>query len=687
MKQNIYSKHQNIWYSLFLLLLAVFCYWPLTFGVFSAKNDNITQFLPVRFHISEALRSGHLPLWSPYMYLGYPIHGDMQGGAWNPIVWLLSIFGRYNVTSVHFEILIYIFIGGIGMYRLLRAVDQLPILCFIGAAVYLTCGFITDVAGSNLPFLAAAAYIPFVIAYYYHFLSTPTWNYAFKSAIFLSLLLVSGYPSFFICTGYILLIGLIHTMFKKINDYKNLRKRLLNQSLLVIVFLGLSAPAIISYWEVLPYYQRGSGTSLNSTLENSFHPSCSLSFILPTVPIKNVLSFTTDIISRNSYFNAILFVLLLCSIWTKKSVFQLFVLFGVTFFFLFSLGSYTPIRSLCYKFLPLMDTFRHPSNARLFVIIGGIILSLTNYRNIINGQLSHKIPQLISLCLGIGILFLMIISVPNTSFFEQLNLLIHSIDTRSALKHFFDNLTYDDIVVLNAIPQIVFLALFFLLLKKHQLSVRSISFIILLNSFVFAQFAIPYTLVSKVSPSIANNLLKEIPFGFPIPDKPKSIFVNSKNDLAHFETIGIEAFYNKNIATSDLVFTPTFITRMSNVHKDSTIKSNVLSHSYAYFKESSASFSLYQFWNNEFSFITITQSPSTFYLQQLLLPGWKCFIDNEEVKISPADIAFMSVKIPAGKHKVKFAYQPGGIVLSLVLLGITLLIIVQFNIKKAFKCL
>src|SRR5688572_28692404 len=138
MRQNIFSKHSNTIHLLLLLLFALACYWPLTFGIFTAKNDNITQFLPVRFHVSEALRTGHLPLWSPYIYLGYPIHGDMQGGAWNPVVWLISVFGRYNVTSIHFEILFYIFIASVGMYRLLCVVKLAPILCFTGAAVYLT---------------------------------------------------------------------------------------------------------------------------------------------------------------------------------------------------------------------------------------------------------------------------------------------------------------------------------------------------------------------------------------------------------------------------------------------------------------------------------------------------------------------------------------------------------------------
>src|SRR6478735_6080188 len=140
-------RHWNGRHVLMLAILTCICYWPLSLGVFSAKNDNIIQFLPTRFHVSEALRHFHLPLWTPYMYLGYPLHGDMQGGAWNPVVWLLSLFGRYNLTSLQAEILIAIFLSGTGMYRLLGIKPLSPLTKITGAAVYIMCGYITDVGG------------------------------------------------------------------------------------------------------------------------------------------------------------------------------------------------------------------------------------------------------------------------------------------------------------------------------------------------------------------------------------------------------------------------------------------------------------------------------------------------------------------------------------------------------------
>ena len=203
MNRTILFRRQywNSFHIVLLFILAVLCFWPLSFGIFSAKNDNITQFLPVRFHVSEALRNGNLPLWNPYMYLGYPIHGDMQGGAWNPVVWLLSLFGRYNVYSIHAEIIIYIFLAGCGMYRLLGEKINHAAIRLSGAAAYMMCGYIVDVSGSNLPFLAAAAYIPFVFAYYHQLFTFPSPSNSIKAAFATALLFVSAYPSFFILTG------------------------------------------------------------------------------------------------------------------------------------------------------------------------------------------------------------------------------------------------------------------------------------------------------------------------------------------------------------------------------------------------------------------------------------------------------------------------------------------------------
>src|SRR5450631_2045090 len=105
--------HNNFHYShwksyLFLLFIALIAYWPISFQLFSIKNDAIHYFLPVRYIISSSIQHGYFPYWANSFYLGYPIHGDMQSGVWNPFVQFASLFTTYNVTVLHIEYLLYI---------------------------------------------------------------------------------------------------------------------------------------------------------------------------------------------------------------------------------------------------------------------------------------------------------------------------------------------------------------------------------------------------------------------------------------------------------------------------------------------------------------------------------------------------------------------------------------------------
>ena len=151
------------------LLLCGIClvgYWPVSSNLFSLKNDALVYFLPCRYFISESIQSGHLPLWSPYFYMGFPMHGDMQSGAWNPIVILISLFGKYNMTTLQFETLLYVFIAGIGMYKLLGIVGASHFSKLVVAVAYMFCGFIID-TGQITVWTGSAAFIPFVFLYYH----------------------------------------------------------------------------------------------------------------------------------------------------------------------------------------------------------------------------------------------------------------------------------------------------------------------------------------------------------------------------------------------------------------------------------------------------------------------------------------------------------------------------------------
>ena len=207
--------------------------------------------------------------------------------------------------------------------------------------------------------------MPFVFAYGYELIKHPAFITAIKTSAALWLLFVSAYPSFFICAAYVLLAALIAVVIKKLiyKGHKNLSSLFTFLVLSVLVFMILSAPAIFSYWEILPFYHRGEGVSLKDAGYNPFSLSCTWSYILPGAPLK-ILALRKRTLFPGT---GILTWFFCCSFSALPGPGKAccVILLQEACFSFFFLGSLTPVRVWSYQLLPLMDTFRHPANARL----------------------------------------------------------------------------------------------------------------------------------------------------------------------------------------------------------------------------------------------------------------------------------------------------------------------------------
>src|SRR5215203_1400281 len=128
----------------FILCIIIIIYWPVALMVFSLKNDAINYFLAIRYNISDSIQNGFFPFWSSYINLGYPLHGDMQSGVWNPLVLLLSLIRKYDIYWLHTETIIVIFIAGISIYHLLKYLKLDKVITLAGSTAYLANGYIVD---------------------------------------------------------------------------------------------------------------------------------------------------------------------------------------------------------------------------------------------------------------------------------------------------------------------------------------------------------------------------------------------------------------------------------------------------------------------------------------------------------------------------------------------------------------
>jgi hypothetical protein len=686
---------------LLLLVICLLAYWPLTFGLFSVKNDAIHYFLPYRFNISEAIRNGEFPFWSPYVYLGNPLYGDMQSGAWNPIVWFFSLTGRYDITLFHYENLLYIFLGGVGMYKLTNRLFAHSHTALLIAAGYMLSGFM--LSGQLVNWLAAAAFLPFVIHYYLQTLSIPSFSNAIKAGIALFFLLTAGYPSFFIITGYILLALFVLTLIDRSRNKETFaiswKKFFLQQFVIILVFAGLALPAIVSFMDLLPYYQRGSGTTYTDTIRNSFEWQQLLSLIFPSSIKANDIVSVTDVTCRNVY--AGIFTLLALAIFPPKlNRRNILLIILAVFALLFSMGDATPVRKLCYNILPLMDTFRHPSQMRLFFLFAFLLLAAPGIKTLLTTNFSAPGLKKIKIIAWIAAGTLLIITTLafiNSSFLKQLNSSSSS-GIRTAVKNIIENNSLADTIALNGLIQLFFMVAYLFWAGRYSRNKNLFSLLWIANLFIMAQLILPITFVSKTSAREINTLIHASPKGFPTTGLDKPIGENSRDALDHFDKIALSYFYNKKIGISRINNSPSFLKdqdeflesgmlydyvsskpvtyiadtvvqlKDTNILNLATlcnfafaepipgIKSNCSDDDTAFIKEISS---------NRFEIETQTSSTSLLVLTQSYHQHWKAWIDGQPSKIYKTNISFMGTVLPPGKHAVVFKFYPSNTLMTL----------------------
>ncbi len=689
-------RENKVHYKNYLLLLVIclLAYWPLTFGLFSVKNDAIHYFLPYRFNISEAIRHGEFPFWSPYVYLGNPVYGDMQSGAWNPIVWFFSFLGRYDLSLFHYENLLYIFLGGVGMYKLTNRLFAHSHTALLIATSYMLSGFM--LSGQLINWLAAAAFLPFVFHYYLQTLRIASFSNAAKTGIALFFLLTAGYPSFFIITGYILLSLFVLTVIDRARNRDSSaiawKRFLLQQLVILIVFAGLAFPAIVSFMDLLPYYDRGSGTTYGDTIRNSFEWQHLLSLIFPSSIKANDIVSATDLTCRNVYPGV--FTLLVLAAFPPKLIRRnILLILLAAFALLFSLGDATPVRKLCYSILPLMDTFRHPSQMRLFFLFAILLLAAPGLKSFLNQNLS--VPGLKKIkstgwVTGGVILIITILAFTGSNLLKQLHGFSFS-GIRTTIKNVIENNSLADTMAVNGLIQLFFIAAFLLWAGRHARHKKIFSLLWIANLVIMAQLILPITFVSKTSPREINALIHASPKGFPTAGLEKPIGENSVDALDHFDKIALSYFYNKKIGVSHANNSPSFLEEQDQFLKSGLLYNYVSSKPVTYIADSVVQLRdtnilnlathcnfafadaipgiksncgddntafIKKISSNRFEIETQTSSASLLVLTQSYQHHWKACIDNKQAIIYKTNISFMGIVLPPGKHTVAFQFSP-----------------------------
>jgi hypothetical protein len=155
---SLLAKHR---WSLVLLGLLVCVYYTPQLAIGTVQHDGVDVHYSSQRYLTEALHSGRLPFWTPYLFSGFPFLADIQVGAWYPLNWPFFLAG-ITPSSISVELLVHSLIACGGAYALgIRLIGK-PLPALATAMLYGLSGWFAT-HSQHVGMLQTAAWLPWVV--------------------------------------------------------------------------------------------------------------------------------------------------------------------------------------------------------------------------------------------------------------------------------------------------------------------------------------------------------------------------------------------------------------------------------------------------------------------------------------------------------------------------------------------
>ncbi|MDQ6757660.1 MAG: hypothetical protein M3004_12075, partial [Bacteroidota bacterium] len=479
--------------------------------------------------MSESIHAGYLPLWNPYINFGIPQYGDMSSGYWSPITWIIATTAGYNAYTFTLEVLLYIFIGGVGMYKLMSCWNVKNKVRFIAAIAFMCCGYNVGHL-QHFNWISGAAFLPLCLWSYLVLYKKILIKNVLQSSIIFYLFISSAHPGLIIGAFYFF-IALTGFLFLKNNVqlefYERIKRFAVSNFTLIIVILLLSAGLIMGYSDILPHFSRGGRVAPEETLRGPTTEQSWLSILFPLSITKNSSFFATDISMRNIYFSLTLLLFFLLSIFSKKNTWQKFLLItGIAFLLLSSGGIF---KAFAYKFIPLIGYVRLNGEFVIFSLLCFIIIAGIELNRFIIEQKEFKgrikwiyyaVEIILFGCVAFG-LYKTINSKEGFLYsFKNIEL---QTGLAQKLKTLIDALSFYDALWLQGVIQLFLLWGIKWCVRENKWNV--LVRIVIADMVIATLLNLPFTGVGKASVAEVQHVLNKSPKGIPLP-KLQPIIMN-----------------------------------------------------------------------------------------------------------------------------------------------------------------
>ena len=371
------NNRRKEYYKTTLAVLAiVLFYWPVSFGVYSMKWDILNWFFPMRQLVGEMLQAHLLPLWNPYINLGYPLGIDPQSGSLYPITWLIGYFFGYSIYVIGLEFVLHTIIGFWGFKKLGQTLGWSLNTALVVGLLYAGCGFMVG-NSQHLTYIVSAAWMPWILNYYFQLWDKTNLRAAAGLSLAMALLLTGGYPAFFLTISYTLLAIFLGMMIKNgLQKKYAFCKRMFVLHAFSVFLFSLQILCFIRFFvESMPLINRTEGLTFAQVQLLPFSPQGLVTLLFPFMVSSDIDFWQTDISMLNIYFGVGALVLVMTQVVFQPSK-KVISIFGIGLIFMgISFGDFFFLRGWLYHSLPFMDMFRYPALFRLFFILLFLILT------------------------------------------------------------------------------------------------------------------------------------------------------------------------------------------------------------------------------------------------------------------------------------------------------------------------
>ncbi|MFQ5857202.1 MAG: YfhO family protein [Anaerolineae bacterium] len=345
-------------------------------GVFYV-GDVFRFFYPQRAVYADALRHGHLPLWTPDVLAGFPLLAEVQTGVFYPLNLLLYRILPIDV-ALTYSVLLALSLAGVAMYTLGRVLRLKPAAALLAALTFTYGGFFVGHL-NHLNIVGAAPWLPIELVIVEKVLAatrkprgqslarqrtSDRWS-ATTLVIALGLAIgiqfLAGRPQISLMS---ILVVLAFGLFRAIWPATGARRSMAHAvrqfaPIVTAVALGfaLSAVQLLPTWELAQQSVRAGGLSAEFLTSFSWHPALLATLVVPFAlgnPYPNVS------VELAAYLGILPLVLALVSPVLRRDRLSAFLVGLAGLALVLAFGDHTPLYAPLAR-IPVLNFFRAPA--------------------------------------------------------------------------------------------------------------------------------------------------------------------------------------------------------------------------------------------------------------------------------------------------------------------------------------